>query len=177
MKLPFLMLKRVSFILASIILLTSCGSTTLISSEPSGAKLYIDGEPMGTTPYSYRDKKIVGSTTSLRFEKAGYESLDVSLTRDEEVDVGAIIGGIFVLVPFLWIMKYKPTHTYELTEAMEITEFNEIQNNTSLEIMPKKKISERSKAERLRELKELLDENILTQEEYDQQKKKILDEE
>jgi hypothetical protein len=34
----------------------------------------------------------------------------------------------------------------------------------------------KSKADRLRELKQLLDENILTQEEYDKEKKKILDE-
>jgi hypothetical protein len=34
----------------------------------------------------------------------------------------------------------------------------------------------KSKADRLRELKQLLDENILTQEEYEIEKKKILDE-
>jgi len=44
----------------------------------------------------------------------GYEDFLGSFSRDEEVDVGAIIGGIFFLFPFLWTMKYKPFHTYEL---------------------------------------------------------------
>jgi len=71
-------------------------------------------EYMGVTPYSYSDTKIVGSTTSIRLEKEGYEPFYTSLSRNEEVDVGAIIGGIFVWIPFLWTMKYKPVHNYEL---------------------------------------------------------------
>jgi hypothetical protein len=46
--------------------------------------------------------------------KEGYEDFMASFSRDEEVDVGAVIGGIFFLFPFLWTMKYKPFHTYEL---------------------------------------------------------------
>jgi hypothetical protein len=36
------------------------------------------------------------------------------ISRNEEFDVLACIGGVFVLVPFLWIMKYKPVHQFEL---------------------------------------------------------------
>lgn len=169
MKKHCLKLKSLSFLLAGIILFTSCASTTMIHSVPEGAKLYLDGEPVGSTPYSHRDKKIVGSNTALRFEKEGYETLETSFSRDEEVDVGAIIGGVFVLIPFLWVMKYKPSHTYELTEISADSTVN-------IKTDSKKRLQNSSKAERLRELKELLDENILTQEEYDQQKKKILDE-
>jgi hypothetical protein len=39
----------------------------------------------------------------------------VALSRNEEFNVGACIGGVLVLFPFLWIMNYKPEHTYELT--------------------------------------------------------------
>jgi len=160
--------KTISIFLASSVLLTSCASTTMIQSNPSGAKVYLNGEPVGTTPYTHRDTKIVGSTTTVKLEKDGYDPLNTSFSRDEEVDVGAIIGGIFVLVPFLWTMKYKPTHTYELTPSsgneQQIIKTTPQQNQT------------KSKADRLRELKQLLDEKVITQEEYEKEKKKILEE-
>lgn len=100
--------------MAVVVLFASCSSSTLIQSEPSGAKLYMNGEYMGVTPFSYSDTKIVGSSTEIRLEKEGYEPLYTMMSRDETADVGAIIGGVFFLFPFLWTMKYKPTHNYEL---------------------------------------------------------------
>ena len=107
-------LKTVAIFLAGTILLSSCASTTMIQSTPSGAKLYLDGENVGKTPYSHTDTKIVGSTTTVRLEKEEYETFNTSFSRIEEADVGAIIGGLLVWVPFLWTMKYKQSHTYEL---------------------------------------------------------------
>lgn len=75
----------------------------------------MNDEPVGTTPYTHTDTKIVGTTTSIRLVEDGYQDFNGVLIRNEEVDVGAVIGGIFFLFPFLWTMKYKPTHTYELT--------------------------------------------------------------
>ena len=101
-------------ILAIATLVTACASTTKIDSTPAGATLYINGEKAGTTPYTYTDTKIVGSAVQLKIKKEGYEDFQTTLTRNEEADVGAIVGGVFTLVPLLWSMKYKPTHTYEL---------------------------------------------------------------
>ena len=107
-------IKSVSVVLAAVVLFASCSSATLIESNPSGAKVYMNGEYKGVTPYSYSDTKIVGSTTDVRLEKDGYETLNTTLSRNERADVGAIVGGIFFLFPFLWTMKYNPVHTYEL---------------------------------------------------------------
>ncbi|WP_294081345.1 hypothetical protein [Proteiniphilum sp. UBA5384] len=74
----------------------------------------MNGEYKGVTPLSYSDTKIVGSVTYLTLEKEGYQPFQTFLSRNESADVGAIIGGVFVLVPFLWTMKYNPVHTYEL---------------------------------------------------------------
>ena len=87
--------KTISLLLAGSILFTSCVSTTMIQSNPSGAKIYLNGELVGTTPYTYKDTKIVGSTTTATLEKEGHEPLNTSFSRNEETDVGAIIGGIF----------------------------------------------------------------------------------
>jgi hypothetical protein len=110
-----IVLKATALILAGAFLLSGCASTTIINSAPNGAKVYIDGEPVGNTPYTYTDTKIVGSTTPVRLVKDGYEDYNTLLKRNEEANVGAIIGGIFLLFPFLWTMDYKASHTYELT--------------------------------------------------------------
>lgn len=106
-------------IVASILLVSfvmiGCSSTTLITSDPPGAKLSINGVSVGKTPYTHSDTRIVGSTLLIKLEKEGYETLNTSISRDERVDVGAIVGGIFFLVPFLWTMQYNPQHSYELS--------------------------------------------------------------
>ncbi len=106
--------KSTALLMVVAVLFASCSSSTLIQSNPSGARVYMNEEFLGVTPFSYSDTKIVGSTTSLRLEKEGYEPLYTYISRNEEADIGAIIGGLLVWVPFLWTMKYKPVHTYEL---------------------------------------------------------------
>lgn len=85
--------KLISVSLALLILFSSCSSTTLISSIPTDSRLYINGEFVGKTPYKYKDSKMVGSTNTLRIEKKNYETYNSAFSKDEEVDVGAMIGG------------------------------------------------------------------------------------
>lgn len=167
MKKPSVVIKTTCFLMAFAILFTSCASTTLIRSIPEGAKVYVNGEPMGTTPCYYKDTKIVGSTNTLRLEKEGYEPLNTSFSRTEEVDVGAIVGGLFVWVPFLWTMKYKPNHTYELYPISDFGNKNQ---------MPVSASKEFSFIEKLRDLKAALDEGLISQEEFEEMKTKILEE-
>ncbi len=145
--------------MAALIAFTSCSSTTLISSAPSGAEVYLNGEKMGKTPYSHTDTKIVGTCTTLRLEKEGYETFTTVFCRNEEADVGAIIGGVLFLFPFLWTMKYKPGRLYELEPSVEAS------NET---------IIDDSKRQKLLELKEMYDDGLINKEEYDAERKKIL---
>jgi len=109
------MLRSVAVLMALVFLITSCASTTMIHSDPPGAKLYLDDEAVGKTPYTLTDTKISGTPTRVKIVKEGYEDFYTVIIRNEEVDIGAVVGGLFVLVPFLWVMKYKPMRTYELT--------------------------------------------------------------
>ena len=106
--------QTISAFLSIIFLFTSCASTTLIESIPSGGDLYLDGELVGSTPYSMTDTKILGTCTSVKIEKENYHNFYGSICRTEEADPGAIIGGILFWFPFIWAMKYKPTHFYKL---------------------------------------------------------------
>jgi len=160
-------IKIILIVLAGSILLASCASTTMIQSSPSGAKLYLNGEYAGETPYTHRDSKIAGSATSVRLEKDGYETFQGEFRRNEKADAGAIVGGFFFLVPFLWTMKYIPSRTYELESLTNV----DISDSESIQTE-----NEKSQADQLRELKELLDEGVITQEEFEREKKKILEE-
>jgi len=122
--------RTISAFLAVIVLFSSCASTTLIESIPSGGDLYLDGEQVGVTPYSMTDTKILGTCTSVRIEKENFNNLYSTICRTEEADPGAIIGGIFFWFPFLWAMKYKPTHFYKLQPKTS--------NDDSLDILWKK---------------------------------------
>ena len=158
--------KVISFSLAIIIFFASCSSSTMIISNPPNAKLYVNGEMVGQTPYKHRDTKIVGTTTDIRIEKEGYKPLITDITKNEEADIGAIIGGLFVWVPFLWTLKYSPSHTYNLQPLT-------VENETQPSIQ--KIVNNISKAVKLRELKQLLDEKIITADEFEKEKIKILE--
>ncbi|MEI8087659.1 MAG: PEGA domain-containing protein [Paludibacter sp.] len=170
-------LKFFSILLVAGILFTSCASSTLIQSYPSGAKVYIDGELTGVTPYWHSDTKITGSITNVDLVKEGYEPLYTSFSRTEQVSVGSIIGGLFIWPIFLWTMEYKPTHNYELTPLKYQSNVDSIQlsNPQSIEQqVPVQAVS--PKIQRLKELKQLLDEKVITKEDFEKQKQKILDE-
>ena len=107
-------LKIAAVLVLAIILLSGCASSTMINSSPSGAKVYINGQPVGTTPYLYKDTNLIGSVVNVDLVKEGYEPLYTSFRRLEEFNVGTFIGGCFIWPIWLWTMDYNPTHTYEL---------------------------------------------------------------
>ena len=175
---PFKIPKIVAVCLSLGLLFQACSSSTMIQSKPSGAKVYVDGQSVGKTPYRYSDSKIIGSCTYLKLTQDGYDELNTSFCRDEEPDVGAIVGGFFIMPIWLWALKYKPVHEYELEipSAGSVTSTPTNLSESGVSNTPNKQSvrEPKSKADKLRELKELLDEGILTEEEYAAEKAKIL---
>lgn len=116
-------MRKVSKIIASslsIMLISACTSTTMLKSTPSGAKFYANGQYLGEGPVSYSDKKPVGSTTVIEVKKPGFQDKTLTISRSEELNVGALVGGILLsptligLLFFVWIMDYKPYHVVDL---------------------------------------------------------------
>jgi len=110
-------MKPINKLVAAVALMSfcvACSSSTVLRSYPSGAKVYLNGEYVGNTPYTMTDSKTSWSSTALRLESPGYAPYVAVISRNEEFQVGACIGGLFLIVPFFWIMGYKPEHTYEL---------------------------------------------------------------
>jgi hypothetical protein len=90
-----------------------CKSSVKINTIPAGAKVYIDGEYRGETPYVQTDSKSFLSNTTLRLTKEGYTDFTTPLVKDQ-FSATACCGGVLFLVPFLWIMDYSPEKTYEM---------------------------------------------------------------
>ena len=118
----FILSKLITLLLVITIGLSSCVSKTVIASEPSGAKVYIDDEYVGDTPYVYEDTKISGTVTDIRLSKEGYKDSAVFLQRDGKANGGAIAGGVIGTLiffpvgwlPFLWVQSYDDKYTYDL---------------------------------------------------------------
>ncbi len=104
---------RLFILLSSVLSFTACTSTTVIRTSDPMAKIFVDGELRGTGTTVHTDQKIVGSTTNIRIEKDGCIPQNFVISKNEEFNVGACIGGVLILVPFLWIMSYKPERVYE----------------------------------------------------------------
>ncbi len=176
-------MKRIFYLIifGAILLSVSCTSTTMITSNPSGAKVYLNGAYVGDTPYPMSDKKISTTCTMVKLEKEGYMPMQTLICRDEDIDVGAAVGGIFFTPIWLWVYKYYPEHHYELLPAEKKQTLDEdnydFGDYTVDDQAPNQAQTQKSKADKLRELKSLLDDGIITQKEYEKEKKKILEEE
>lgn len=103
---------RVIPVLAAI-MLTACSSTTVIKSSDPDARIFVNGEYLGTGQASYTDRKPAFSKNQVTIKKPGCEDQNHEFRRDEDPDFGAIVGGFFFYVPFLWVTEYKDQRGYE----------------------------------------------------------------
>jgi len=167
--------KLTTLLFVTIILFASCRSMTVIQTEPAGATVYIDGRNAGPSPVEMVDTKVVTSCTDIRIEKDGYQRKHTEICRNEQPAVGPIIGGFFLLVPWLWAFEYQPSHFYELkpleTEEKSATTTKSANSTENL----KDTKAEETMDEKLIKLKDLYEKGLITEDEYKAQKAKVLD--
>lgn len=100
---------------AALLCFTACSSTTKLITEPPGARVYVNGDPVGETPYEYSDMAVIGTSLVIRLEKPGYEPLTAVIPRSEELDpIACGAGACLCPVVFLWVMRYRSEHHYIL---------------------------------------------------------------
>jgi hypothetical protein len=107
------MKKKLIVLATAICFLVGCSSSTMIKSIPPGAKLYLDGQYKGETPCTHSDSKILMTSKTVILKKEGYKDFTSTITK-EEARIGPIIGGIFVLVPLLWMLGYPSEYAFEM---------------------------------------------------------------
>ncbi len=111
--------KLICLILIIGILASGCASSTVLQTTPTNASVYVKGEKLGATPYTYSDRKIAGASTLITFKKEGYEDYNTTLRRTERWNAAALITGIFFVYPLFWVLGYDQEHSYDLFKAVE----------------------------------------------------------
>ena len=96
-------------------LVTSCTTMVNIGSDPQGARVSINGLPVGTTPHTEELSDFVFNTYSVKLELDGYDTVAGELPK--EFKAGPFVAGFFVGIwPWLWMVGPKPFYHFNLVE-------------------------------------------------------------
>lgn len=147
--------KIIILLLNCSILFYSC-SSTMINSRPEGAKIFINDQFVGHTPYKHSDMSIAGTKVDVRLEMDGYETYKMAFYRSEKLLAIPLILGIIIWPFALWVQGYDNNRIYDLRPEKndEYDEYDEY--------------------EKLRKLKSLFDDGIISKEEFENEKRLIL---
>lgn len=93
--------------------LVACSSTTSIRVTDPDARIYVNGEYVGTGRGLYTDRKPAFTKQRVTLSEAGCADETYSFRRDERPAIGAIIAAYYLYLPILWFTKYKHRHVYD----------------------------------------------------------------
>jgi hypothetical protein len=99
--------------LSFVCLVSACSSDTNIRVSDPDARIYVNGEYVGTGHGRYSDRKPAFSQQEVTVRREGCEQQSYSFRRNERPDVGAIVGAYYLALPILWMTQYKNRHEYE----------------------------------------------------------------
>jgi hypothetical protein len=99
--------------IASAIALIGCSSSTRIRVSDPDARIFVNGEYVGTGKGYYSDRKPAFSKQQVTLRKEGCEEEAYTFRRNERPHLGAIVSAYYLVVPFAWFLQYKKYHAYE----------------------------------------------------------------
>ena len=98
---------------AAVTALLGCSSSTGIRASDPDARIYVNGEYVGTGKGRYSDRKPAFTRQKVTLRKEGCEAEVYSFRRNERPDIGAIVSAYYLVLPALWFLQYKDQHAYE----------------------------------------------------------------
>lgn len=93
-----------------------CHRSVLIDSEPTGAKVRVNGIPRGTTPFRTNLEYTAFTNFEVMLEKEGYRPATARLPM--EFSAGALICGV-VCWPFLLVVQQPASTVFVLERARD----------------------------------------------------------
>lgn len=93
--------------------LAACSSGTHIKISDTDARIYVNGEYVGTGHAYYSDHKPAFTKQVVTLRKDGCDEQSYTMRRNERPDLGAIITAYYLYLPILWVTQYKDHHAYE----------------------------------------------------------------
>ncbi len=101
--------------------LSACEHVSRINTEPEGARVFINGVPIGTTPTIYKSRSGLPETLYVKIEKKGYKTLD-NITIDKhyraDVSLALLLLGI---VPYFFSARLEDQYIWPLIPEGEET--------------------------------------------------------
>ena len=96
------------------LVVAGCTQAITITSEPPGARVWLNGVNIGVTPASTVVSYTAFSNFEVRLEKDGYMPIQTILAN--EVKVAPLVLGIILCLPLLiWVAGPMPDYHYVLT--------------------------------------------------------------
>lgn len=158
----------------SVLFLFGCASSTVIKTLPEGARVEKGGSLLGTTPYHYWDREPSDYSSTYVLKKEGYKDREITLKKDV-LYVHRIFAPPLLGLP--WIYGYNPEYSFELEKSEQASTQATSPNVPAAS--PSEVIAKRSDhleyTQKLRALKQLKDEGLLTDTEYEQKRKLVVD--
>ena len=93
---------------------SGCSTMVTIQSEPPGADIILNNQKVGKTPFAVRLSDFAFNSYDVTLKKEGFSDFQGRIAK--EAKAGAIIGGVFVGIPFLWCYGPQPYQTFYLSE-------------------------------------------------------------
>lgn len=160
-------------IVLSAFVLFGCSSTTYIKTIPSGARVY-DGDVLkGFTPYMYWDREAFKHSKTFTLQKEGYKNKSITIQKTDFNPLKLIAPPILSLP---WIYDYPFDYVFELERSGKTdTESAQSFSTSSKSETQPKSSNPSGYSQKLRDLKKLKDEGLLTEKEYEQKRRTIIE--
>ena len=140
----------------------ACASTKIIETQPPGARVFVDGQYVGTTPYELTARRVFWQKKVIRVKKEGYHPQDFVASRGERLNPGAFIGGFFFWPLFFWAGAYDDETTLYLSPDLAAPAMA-ASDSTDAVVPPAPKTLE----ERRATLERMYESGALTKKEYE----------
>ena len=108
--------------IAALAALGGCSSGTSIRISDPDARIYVNGDYVGTGKGYYSDRKPAFTKQEVTVRKNGCEEQRYTFRRNERPDLGAIVSAYYLALPILWVTQYKGHHAYEF-ECLQATNY------------------------------------------------------
>jgi hypothetical protein len=102
-------------------MLAACASETLIKVSDQDARIYVNGDYVGTGDGYYTDRRPAFTTQQVTLRRDGCVEQSYTMRRNERPHYGAIVSAAAFALPIFWVTKYKGQHDYEF-ECQDLTD-------------------------------------------------------
>lgn len=93
---------------------SACTSSTVISSRPTGANVYVDGMDIGPSPAQWSSTVWAGTKNNVRLTLPGYSDAQSIISADQW-SVGRVVVSVLCFLPgLLWSTDYRPSYEFAL---------------------------------------------------------------